>query len=215
MILVSGSAKLIKYFGPANLGGLVTPQSGTTGNVYTNLQAAWAMDNDCFLTLKRAAMAKMWLANQPFARSCLWATVPDVVANACATLTRFREWSPIVRSFGYPLAYVAQDGIEDTQLPWKEFDCLFLGGTTAFKTGPVAERYARDAKQRGKFLHMGRVNGRTRLHLAGSWGCDSVDGTGYSRFGMRDLPQALEIVKQYSNQLEIGGVDRDACTEIN
>jgi hypothetical protein len=197
LILVSGSEALIKHFGTANLGGLITPQFHRTGASYLKLGASWAMDNDCFKGLKRAALTKMWLANQQIAKTCLWAVVPDVVGNAGATLTRFREWAPIVRGFGYPLAYVAQDGIEETPVPWKEFDCLFLGGTTGFKVGPVAERYAKEAKERGKWCHMGRCSTPARMHLAGSWGCDSVDSTGFSRFGMRDLPWALEIAKQY------------------
>jgi hypothetical protein len=204
LILVSGGTALIRHFGPSHLGGLVTPQSFGSGASYLRLEASWAMDNDCFKSLKRTALTKMWKANQPYSKTCLWATVPDVVGNAGATLARFREWSPVVRSFGYPLAFVAQDGIEETQVPWKEFDCLFLGGSTEFKVGPVAERYAKEAKQRGKSVHVGRVNTPKRLLYAASIGADSVDGTGFSRFGMRDLMWALPIVKQYSNQLEKG-----------
>jgi hypothetical protein len=203
IILVSGSAKLIRHFGPVNLGGLVTPQSGTTGDAYNCLRASWAMDNDCFLALKRAALTKMWLANQPFAKNCLWATVPDVVGNAGATLRRWEEWSPIVRSFGYKLAYVAQDGIEGTTTPWGDFNCLFLGGTTGFKVGPVAKRFVQEAKHRGKKIHMGRVNGPVRLRLALDWGCDSVDGTGFSHAGMKHLPWALKIIQEYQEGIEI------------
>jgi hypothetical protein len=204
LILVSGGASMIRHFGKTYLGGLVTPQSFNTGANYQKLGAAWAMDNDCFKTLKRGALTKMWLDNQNVKKTCLWATVPDVVGNAGATLARWREWSPVVRSFGYPLAFVAQDGIEDIQVPWPEMDCLFIGGTTGFKVGPVAELYVKEAQHRGKKVHMGRVNGPVRLRLALEWGCDSVDGTGFSHAGLRHLPWALEIVKQYSNELEMG-----------
>jgi hypothetical protein len=202
LILVSGGASMIRHFGKAHLGGLVTPQSFNTGANYQRLGAKWAMDNDCFKTLKRGALTKMWLENQPVKKTCLWATVPDVVGNAGATLTRWREWSPIVRGFGYPLAYVAQDGIEETQVPWSELDCLFIGGTTEFKIGPVAKRYAQEAKERGKKVHMGRVNGPVRLRLALEWGCDSVDGTSFSHAGLRHLSWALPIVQQYSERVE-------------
>jgi hypothetical protein len=203
LILVSGSETPIRHFGTSNLGGLITPQFLRTGQVYNRLGVSWAMDNDCFVSLKRMALTRMWKASQPFAKSCSWAAVPDVVGNAGATLTRFREWAPIVRGFGYPLAYVAQDGIEETPVPWSEIECLFIGGTTEFKVGPIAERFTKEAKERGKWVHMGRVNGRIRLNLAGSWGCDSVDGSGFSRAPMRHLPWALEIAKQYSSSNEI------------
>ena len=78
---------------------------------------------------------------------------------------------------GYPAAFVAQDGIEHTDVPWDEFDCLFIGGATEFKLGAIARRYATEAKRRGKWLHMGRVNSLKRWRYAEAIGCDSVDGT--------------------------------------
>lgn len=92
LILVSGSTNLIKHFGKENLGGLVTPQAFSGGASYQRLGAVWAMDNDCFVSLKRTALTKMWRQNQPLAKSCLWATVPDVVGDANKTLARFIEW---------------------------------------------------------------------------------------------------------------------------
>jgi hypothetical protein len=35
----------------------------------------------------------------------------------------------------------------------------------------------RDARRRGKWVHMGRVNGLRRLRIALDFGVDSVDGT--------------------------------------
>jgi hypothetical protein len=87
LILVSGSESPIRHFGTSNLGGLITPQFLRTGQVYNRLGVSWAMDNDCFVSLKRMALTKMWLASQPIAKTCLWAVVPDVVGNAGATLT--------------------------------------------------------------------------------------------------------------------------------
>ena len=59
---------------------------------------------------------------------------------------------------------------------------LFIGGTDEFKLGPDAEAIGREAKDRGKWLHMGRVNSIKRLRIAKRMGCDSVDGT-YLSFG--------------------------------
>ncbi|WP_329407310.1 hypothetical protein OG802_04130 [Streptomyces sp. NBC_00704] len=91
-----------------------------------------------------------------------------------------------------PAAYAAQDGCDTPGLlPWDDFDVLFLAGSTEWKLGPVAERLAREAKARGKGVHMGRVNSRIRLGIAEWFGCDSADGT-YLAFGPdKNLPKLL------------------------
>lgn len=54
---------------------------------------------------------------------------------------------------------------------------LFLGGDTEWKLSPMATELAREAKMRGKWVHMGRVNSRRRFRLAIEMGCDSADGS--------------------------------------
>jgi hypothetical protein len=122
---------------------------------------------------------------------CLWVVAPDVVADARATLTRFKMWQPVLSYFDYPAAFVAQDGIEDITIPWNDFECLFIGGTTAFKLSKQAARLAGEAKARGKWVHMGRVNSHSRLQYALAVGVDSVDGTGFSQFGEEKLRWAI------------------------
>lgn len=113
---------------------------------------------------------------------CLWALAPDVPFNAAATLAESLPELAFIRSLGVPAAFVAQDGCDELGVPWDAFDVLFLAGSTEWKTGPVAERLAREAKERGKGVHMGRVNSRQRLRTAEWFGCDSADGT-YLAFG--------------------------------
>jgi hypothetical protein len=73
----------------------------------------------------------------PFTSRCLFATAPDVVGDAQATLRRayMLGW---IRYAGLPAALVAQDGLEHLATPWDDFDALFLGGSTAWKLGPAA-----------------------------------------------------------------------------
>lgn len=67
----------------------------------------------------------------------------------------------------------------------------FIGGSTAWKLGPHARRLVADAKRRGKWVHMGRVNSLKRFRYAAAIGCDSCDGT-YLRFGPDiNLPKVL------------------------
>lgn len=153
----------------------------------------WCADNGCF--------GKGYPGDRPWWEwlkrhagdipSCRFATAPDVVGDAEATLERSLPWLPAVRALGYPAALVGQDGLEDQPVPWDEFDVLFLGGSTEWKLGPAAAELTGEAKARGKWVHMGRVNSRKRLFYAASIGCDSTDGT-YLTFGPKvNLPRLL------------------------
>ena len=82
-------------------------------------------------------------------RSC-----PDVVSDALATTILFRKWGARIRSLGYPVAYVAQDGVEGLRgrttsggltfpVSWDSFDCLFIGGSTAWKRWASRPRHRR------------------------------------------------------------------------
>jgi hypothetical protein len=125
---------------------------------------------------------------------------PDVVPDAAATLERSLPWLPRIRALGMPAALVAQNGQESLPVPWSEFDCLFIGGDTAWKLGAAARELAGEAKARGKWVHMGRVNSERRIRYAAAIGCDSVDGT-YLRFGPdRLLPDVLAWLRGLSHE---------------
>lgn len=153
---------------------------------------AWlCADNGCFgKGYPGDAEWFSWLQGLPADR-VRWAVAPDVVADAQATITRSRPWLSRIRSLGIPAAFVAQDGLEDLEVPWDEFDVLFIGGSTEWKLGGHAARIASEAKARGKSVHMGRVNSHRRLAYAQHIGCDSVDGT-FLAFGPdQNLPRLL------------------------
>ena len=113
---------------------------------------------------------------------CLWAVAPDVPFDAVGTLAESLPWLARIRELGIPAAFAAQDGCDQLGVPWDAFDVLFIAGSTEWKTGPIAEQLAREAKERGKQVHMGRVNSRQRLRTAEWFGCDTADGT-YLAFG--------------------------------
>jgi hypothetical protein len=138
----------------------------------------WAADNGRFASPEDYTDASFlaWLERMPVDR-CLFATAPDVVADAAATLELSAPMLPRIAKLGYRPALVAQDGLEDLAVPWAEFDALFIGGTTAWKVGDAAAALAIEAKRRGKWVHMGRVNSLRRMRYAESIGCDSADGT--------------------------------------
>jgi hypothetical protein len=154
----------------------------------------WCADNSCFggVNYPGDDGYLAWLT-QRVDRSarCAFATAPDVVGAAAATLDRSAPMLPRIRDLGYPAALVAQNGIDNFDTPWNTFDVLFLGGSpecvpcrwvrpaadrataecpacrrslTEWKLGDAARSLTVEAKTRGKWVHMGRVSPRCPLH---------------------------------------------------
>jgi hypothetical protein len=140
-----------------------------------------------------------WLSTLPLDR-VRFAVAPDVPFDAAATLDRSRPWLPRIRELGVAAALAGQDGLEDLDVPWAEFDVLFIGGTTGWKLGPAAAELTYAAHQRGKGVHMGRVNSAKRMRYARHIGCDSVDGT-YLTYGPDvNLPAVLAWLHESNDQ---------------
>lgn len=163
----------------------------------------WCADNGCFGQGYPGDEAWFaWLASftpEQIAR-CRFAVAPDVVGDAWATQTRSMPWLPRVRALGYRVAYVAQDGARADRLPWGHFDALFVGGTTSWKLGATARALVFEAKRRGLWVHMGRVNSERRLRYADTIGCDSADGT-YLAFGPdQNLPRLTSWLRGINDQ---------------
>lgn len=164
----------------AGLGLMLTPRAGYRAD-YARRVPAWAADTGCF-TLKPGELFDVdgylkWLDRMTGHGRCLFATAPDVVGNAVATWQRSAPVLPLLRQRGFIAALVGQDGMEDMTVDWSAFDCLFLGGSTDWKLGPAARQLVAEARQRGKWVHMGRVNSGRRLLYAHRIGCQSSDGT--------------------------------------
>lgn len=165
----------------------------------------WAADNGCFADDWEPGHWTDWLHRMRHVPGCLWAVVPDVVADAEATLDRFRRYSSIVSDLGYRRAFVAQNGATIGSIPWTEIDCLFVGGDTPWKLSPQAEAIVRHAKGRGLWAHMGRVNSERRMRVAETWGIDSCDGT-FLAFGPdTNVPRLARMLRAIETQPSLLG----------
>ena len=183
-----------KYIGWIN-----TPRSSYNFRVLQDTGLPIACDNGCFKEFHHQKYFNMLRLATESDTDLQWVTVPDVVADAHETNRLFQEWSPQIN---FPTAYVLQDGAEDTEIPFSEFACLFIGGSTEYKLSQTARDIAFVAKYLGKWLHMGRVNTDKRLRYAMKIGCDSVDGTGYVRFRQRELLPALHVIHTETANLQ-------------
>jgi hypothetical protein len=195
LLLVSGATSTVHSILDARLGYFCVP--GAWG--YPSERRPWAGDNGAFTGFDAEAFLAMLdkLRGRP---GCLFIAAPDVVADATKTLARFDRWALVIRAFGFPVALVAQDGLTPQTIPWSKFDALFIGGTTAWKLGGSARTLAAYAKARGKWVHMGRVNSKRRLLYAERIGCDSVDGSGFSKWPFKTIPQALRWLTAHEQQ---------------
>jgi hypothetical protein len=123
-----------------------------------------------------------------------------------ATWARSRDLLPVIRSLGFPVAFVAQDGFEYDHSAWifDTFDAIFIGGSTQWKLGPDAAQIARSCHDMGKWVHMGRVSSAKRYRYADAecW-CDSVDGTYLTHGPDKNLPNVLAWSRQVATQLTI------------
>lgn len=199
MLLVSGGTKQFRPLFAAHpnlFGMLAVPRDG---NALPEC-GRWAADNGAFSNFDPAAFRAMLDRHRWAADRCLWVTAPDRVGDAEATSALFREWAPEIRQRGYRVALVAQDGLTPESTPWSELDAIFIGGSTRWKLGADAAHVLQEAKVRGKWLHMGRVNTARRLKYAAALGCDSVDGSGWSRFPIAMLARHGALLRSLSEQ---------------
>lgn len=203
LLVTTGHPQVIAHLTPS-LGRLVQPRHYSSIRATASSGIPWAADNDCFQGLDAPAYFRMLdaLVGLP---GCLFVTVPDVVADPVGTIRGWVRWSEGVRRRGLPIGFVAQDGCDLGLLPqWWLFDALFIGGSTEWKLGHAAARLVAEAKARGKWVHMGRVNTIRRLRYAHAIGCDSVDGSKWARWRSTYLDGGLAALDQ--PQLAFGGV---------
>lgn len=192
MIYLTGSRnkEIEPYIVAGTVGLLNTPKSSY--RIDENV-LVWAMDNGCFTNtypgndIYLEKLAKY----SKFSSTCLFAAAPDVVGDAVETLKLSKPMFKRIRALGYPVALVAQDGMENLKLPWKEFDWLFVGGSTEWKLGDDCAELITKAKSMGKKVHIGRVNSKKRFVKFARLGCDTADGT-FLAFGPKvNLPKML------------------------
>lgn len=199
-MLVSGATATRRQMTSERIGCLIVPASGN--NPFP--RQMWAADNGAFVGFDPEAflaMLERLRGLQDYAyRRCLFVAAPDVVGDAAKTLEKFQRWAIVIRAFGFPVALVAQDGLTIETTPWLDIDALFIGGTTAWKLGPEAEALARHAKASQKWVHMGRVNTLKRVRHAQRIGCDSFDGTTFSRWPDNYIPKGLKWIERSQQQ---------------
>jgi hypothetical protein len=132
------------------------------------------------------------------------------VGDAAATLIESARWYDKMHELGFKVALVAQDGLDPDDVPWDKIDAIFVGGSDDYKVGtappprvralradgspwgrPGCIDVVREARRRGKWVHVGRVNSLCRYRFACLIGADSVDGTYLVKAPDENLPKLM------------------------
>lgn len=206
IILVSGATGTHRRFWDnPRFGHLVTPRGGHAMRTINESGKPWGADNDAFggWTIEKERMFSRMLGRiccEGVRETCRFIACPDVVGDAKTTLERFARWASIVRASRWPVALVAQDGLEDLPVPWDELDCLFIGGTDEFKPSLAAESLVIEAKRRGKWVHVGRINSLRRFRHFVELGADSSDGSSFSKWPDKYFPAAMRWLVRLEKQ---------------
>ncbi|MCR9292030.1 MAG: hypothetical protein NXI32_04875 [bacterium] len=192
------------------LGRLITPNNGNQiGEIMRSSgNGFWAMDNAAYSNFE---WERFW--NQMIdCWTCvpMFVTAPDVVGNHAATLDAFGDFLRIAEfEVGYvpvPLAFVLQEGATIESVPWDQIDALFIGGCSEEFKHRTALPFCDEAKRRGKWVHVGRVNSFRRLRVCrDQLKADSIDGSGYSQWPKRILP-ALQFLDRNEQQMKLAFV---------
>jgi hypothetical protein len=195
LILVhTAHPQALSHAGPG-FGRLLSPRQDSRAAATAAAGIPWAADNDAFSRWDAGRFTAM-LGRITGLAGCRFVAAPDVVADAPRTAQLFDSWLAALRATGQPPAFVIQDGQLGANVPWDEIGALFVGGTTEYKLSADAERLGREARRRGLWLHIGRVNSRRRFDYARAVGAHSVDGSGFSMFRDTLLPDALTWHRQ-------------------
>lgn len=193
ILFVSGATKTAKRF---PVGELIVPEANNLPDSLKLIPGQWAGDCGVFVKpfyeVDIAAFMRMLerFAGRP---GCRFMAVPDRPYDAHQTLLQWPFWSRVIRACGFPPALVGQDGMTVDDIPWPEVGALFIGGSTEWKLGPQAETLIAYAKSRGLWVHCGRVNSQRRMWDMARKGVDSWDGTKYSRWSERWIPEAVDV----------------------
>jgi hypothetical protein len=171
------------------IGQLITPLTS-----YSDAGLPYGIDNGSFTSFDKKAFTRILDRQDSAENRCLFVAVPDIVGNARRTLEIWAQRFKLVPP-KWPMALVAQDGMENLEIPWNEMQAIFIGGTTQWKDSRCVVDIVKTAKTLGLHVHVGRVNTAPRYKHFAALGADTCDGSGIARFShmLQELKECLKV----------------------
>jgi hypothetical protein len=172
------------------------------------LQMPWALDNGMYHAPDEPPKGMKMLP--PFynlLKTCphrpLFAVVPDVPYDMDRSRVLSAKHLRTMRSIvDWPLAIAVQDGATPDDLDG--YDAVFVGGSTDWKW-QTCGMWCEEARARGMWSHIARVNTKRRIEQSQDAGADSVDGSGIFRGDRVQLRGVLDALVQPGLFAVVGG----------
>lgn len=183
----------------SHCGQLITPASMYDIKATVELGMRWAADNGCFKRYEPDKIVSLlrYASGLP---NCLFFVSPDVVQNHQKTLELFWQWESVIASYGYPVAFVIQDGATIETVPFDDCDAIFIAGGNPFRYTETVKEIIKEALKRKMWVHVGRVSTIQAIRYFSALGCHSFDSSGYSRFMKSKVAQHK---KHYTNDRQL------------
>ena len=147
---------------------------------YANFGGTFAIDNGAFSGFDAKSFCALLDREKDNKHRCLFVAIPDVVGNARRTLELWKHRARFAQH--WPAALVAQDGMEDLDIPWDDMSAVFIGGRDPWKDSQASLDIVKTAKTLGLHVHVGRVNNAKRFRLFAEAGADTCDGSGIAMY---------------------------------
>ena len=172
---------------------LIAGQLLTPLTKYKRCEDVFGIDNGGFTGAKIEGFTKLIKNQFEFREQCLFAAVPDKIADHKESLAMWNEYQHIAD--WYKKAFVVQDGFDEFP---NNADAMFLGGSTEFKDSVEASEIVKSALDSGMHVHIGRVNTIDRFYHFHKLGAHTCDGSGVSMYDHM-LEKLYRLFKIYKN----------------
>lgn len=161
----------------------------------------YALDNGAWTTFQRSESfdeRRFLRAVDQLGEGADFVVVPDIVCGGLRSLEFSLSWLP--RLDGLPrLSLPVQNGMEPRHV--KDFlgrrIGIFVGGDDAWKESSMFT-WADLGRSLGAHVHVGRVNTVRRIRICGLAGVDSFDGSGVSRYAIKNIGRLDSARRQLS-----------------
>lgn len=117
-----------------------------------------------------------------------WVVCPDVVGDSKASMEKWGIWEPILRQYGWPIAFAVQDGQTVAAVP-KNADVIFVGGSSEWKRSTI-DQWCGEFER----VHVARINTYRWLWHCHKSGAESIDGTGWFWRNKREHQDLLDYL---------------------
>lgn len=204
------SCKASKFWEYPHVYGLMCNVKRINGNQWETLGAGapWMLDNGAFTGFDEKKFFNQLGKYKKYIDTCVAVVVPDKPFNWPHTISMFNKYHHPIKQQGFPVALATQNGATPKDIPWHHLDVLFIGGDHAHKRYE-AHALAWEAKKRGIWVHVGRVQSFLRIMKHFQF-ADSVDGTTHKHHPTQQDPgiiKAIQAQKHYQWALPISGAN--------